>query len=207
MLGFFASSFLAATVFCLSISMAETLWFWDFTEEPSGWSHDEHWDYTADGAVLYINDPLYPERLDTLTTSLQSEDLILPVSVENKNLMISFTHALTYMGIVWDQAMWTDIEVRVNINSSTFYPYTYNEYTNGVYAWYDTLSTESCGEIYFILSQVDPDDVLSFEFYFHTGFCSIINSTFIDWTITNLKVEAVDTAIAKTTWGWIKHSF
>lgn len=203
----FTSSLLIITVFCFSISLAETLWFWDFTEEPSEWNHGAHWDYTAEGATLYYNDPLYPGRFDTLTTSLQSQNFILPPSVENKNLMISFTHALTYMGVVWDQAMLTDIEARVKLNATTYYPYAYNEYTEGVYEWYDTLSTEDCGQISLILTQVEPGDVLSFEFYFHTDFWSIINSTFIDWTITDLKIETVDTAITRHTWGWIKHSF
>ncbi len=202
------TKFFLICVFCiLSSSYAETLWFWDFTEEPSGWSHGDHWNYTADGASLYYYDPLYSKRLVGLTTSLLSQDFILPPSVEGNNLMISFTHALTYMGVIWEQPMWTDIEVRVFLNSDTSYAYAYNEYTEGVIFWYDTLSTEDYGQITLLLSQVEPGDDLSFEFYFNTYLYGVINSTFIDWTITDLTVETVSTALEQDTWGSIKQSF
>ncbi len=188
----------------LSSSYAETLWFWDLTEEPSGWSHGDHWDFTDSGANLYYYNT---QGISGLTTSLISNDLYLPPSVEGKDLSISFTHSLDYLGRVYDQPMWTDIEARVFLNSDTSCAYAYNDYVYaGVHSW-DSLYTEDYGEKTLVLNSVHEGDLLSIEFYFHTLIYGAINSTFIDWTITDLTVETVSTSLEQHTWGSIKNSF
>ena len=190
--------------FCiLSSSYAETLWFWDLTEEPSGWSHGDHWDFSASGANLYY----YDTNILNLTTSLSSNDLYLPPSVEGKDLNISFTHSLDYLGTVYDFEIWTDIEARVFLNSDTSYVYAYNEYVCAPVHWWDSLYTEDYGEKTLLLNSVQEGDTLSFEFYFRTLYSGVINTTFIDWTITDLTVETVTSALESNTWGSIKNSF
>jgi hypothetical protein len=187
----------------LSSSYAETLWFWDLTEEPSGWSHGDYWDFTDSGANLYYSDT----NILNLTTSLFSNDLYLPPSVEGKDLNISFTHSLDYLGTVYDFEMWTDIEARVFLNSDISYVYAYNEYVYAPVHWWDSLYTEDFGEKTLLLNSVHEGDLLSIEFYFRTQYSGVINTTFIDWTITDLTVETVSTSLEQHTWGSIKNSF
>ena len=196
--------FLICAVSILSSSYAETLWFWDLTEEPSGWSHGDYWDFGDMGANLYFYDTnIYPG----ITTSLLSNDLYLPSSVEGNDLNISFTHSLDYLGTVYDFEMWTDIEARVFLNSDISYVYAYNEYVCAPIHCWDSLYTEDYGEKTLLLNSVQEGDTLSFEFYFRTQYSGVINTTFIDWTITDLTVETVPSALESNTWGSIKNSF
>lgn len=186
---------------------AETLWFWDFTEEPAGWYHGSNWDYSDTGALLHI-DWDNPNGTDyILTTSLTSSPLSVPASAAGKDLHITFYQELDYLNAVFDTPLWTDIEARVILNGNISYAFAYNGYVLTQAHYWDSLFTTDSGEKHLILESVQEGDQLSFEFYFYTKHYAPFYYGFVNWIITDLQVADAFTNLSRRTWAEIKATF
>lgn len=178
---------------------AETLWEWDFTSEPSGWTWTSDWDFNDSGAVLYRT-----ISCRSITSLLSSDVLSVPASAAGYELEVSFDHYLDYLGRVYDCPMWTDIVARVILNNDTSYAFQYNEFVYaGVHSW-DSLYTSDSGTRLVTVGPVQENDELEIQFYFYWNAYGSFHTLFMHWIVTDLKVETVGNDLSRYTWGALK---
>lgn len=200
-------------VFCLCILaffanplQAETLWEWDFTETPAGWTWTDSWDFSDTGANLYYHLWNYTETYSP--EQLCSPDLSIPASAAGKELDISFWHSFDFRCGVYDGYLWTWVETRVILNSDTSYAYDYYGHEIGqmhVWSYHEASDT---GSHSVTIGPVQQDDTFKIEFYFfysENGYYQ--NYCYMDWLITDLKVEESNIGLSRYTWGSIKSGF
>ena len=193
------SIFVICMIIMAGTSAAETLWSWDLTSEPSGWTWTSDWDFYDTGAVLYRT-----VSYRAITSMLSSEVLSVPASAAGYELEVSFDHSLDYLGRVYDQPMWTDIEARVILNSDTSYAFQYNGYVYaGVHSW-DSLFTSDSGTRLVTVGPVQENDDLEIQFYFYWNAYGAIKTLFMNWILNDLKVETVGNDLSRYTWGALK---
>ncbi len=63
------------------ICAAETIWNWDMTELPSGWTANEYWDFTAAGAHSYVSALTSGPYSVSQTAQMFSDTLTVPDSL------------------------------------------------------------------------------------------------------------------------------
>ncbi len=73
-----AALFLVITGICV----ADTIWSWDMTELPSGWTADEYWNFNTTGAHSYVSASTSGPYSVSQTSQMFSDTLTVPDSLD-----------------------------------------------------------------------------------------------------------------------------